>query len=273
MIDPQLSAAGEALIVTGMFDQDHRYRHRRSRGTRDWLLFATEAGAGFCATGQHRVRLEPRSLACYVPGTPQDYGTETAPGHWRFHWAHVDPRPEWPALLAWPSVCPGLRYLVIDDEALFAAIRSSFAVCHHDALGPLSQHQELARNALERVLLLADCANPATSGPRLDPRVRRALEHIGSHLDRALSLVDLAAHCDSSASRLAHLFREQVGVPPMRFHEQQRLQRAARLLVSSALPVHAIAAQVGFGDPFYFSNRFRRHHGCSPRAWRRRCAD
>ncbi|MFW5829319.1 MAG: helix-turn-helix domain-containing protein, partial [Planctomycetota bacterium] len=29
----------------------------------------------------------------------------------------------------------------------------------------------------------------------------------------------------------------------------------------------------GYGDAFAFSKAFRRHHGCSPSAWRRRLQD
>ena len=35
--------------------------------------------------------------------------------------------------------------------------------------------------------------------------------------------------------------------------------------------VAAVAARFGFGNEFYFSRFFRRHHGLSPSQWRRQC--
>jgi len=56
----------------------------------------------------------------------------------------------------------------------------------------------------------------------------------------------------------------------MRYLERVRLDRARRLLDSTALPVLRVAASVGFEDAFYFSRRFKRDTGSSPRAWRGR---
>jgi AraC family transcriptional regulator of arabinose operon len=38
----------------------------------------------------------------------------------------------------------------------------------------------------------------------------------------------------------------------------------------TSLGIAEIAAQVGYDDPFYFTNRFRRHAGKSPTQYRRR---
>lgn len=272
MVDPSLERGGrDRQILTGHFDQDTAYRHRRARGSVDWLVFATVEGAGFLATGATRIILPAGHLACYLPGTPQDYGTDPAAGHWDFYWAHVEPRPTWLPWLAWPEVGPGLRHLVIDDEDLIAAVHTALGAMHHDALSPLATGEELACNAFERALLLAHLANPAAADGGLDPRVRRALAYMGANLHRPLGLGGIAAHCDCSPSRLAHLFRDQVGQPPVRFHEQQRLRRAAELLRATDLPVQEVAAEIGFEDPFYFSNRFRRHFDLSPSEWRRSC--
>ena len=65
---------------------------------------------------------------------------------------------------------------------------------------------------------------------------------------------------------------EQLGVPPARFVERRRIERAQGLLESSALPIGAIAEITGFSSQFYFANRFAVITGMSPTAWRRRRA-
>jgi AraC-like DNA-binding protein len=48
-----------------------------------------------------------------------------------------------------------------------------------------------------------------------------------------------------------------------------RMQHAAELLQTTALPVAEIARRVGHRQPAQFAHAFRRHHGLSPTALRR----
>jgi AraC family transcriptional regulator of arabinose operon len=54
----------------------------------------------------------------------------------------------------------------------------------------------------------------------------------------------------------------------MEFVERQRIERARQLLVMTSLSVKEIGRGVGFESPFYFSLRFKRHTGKSPRSFR-----
>ena len=57
---------------------------------------------------------------------------------------------------------------------------------------------------------------------------------------------------------------------PQQFLEQQRLDRARQLLELSGRSIGDIAADVGFDNPFYFTLRFKRLTGLSPRDYRKR---
>lgn len=128
----------------------------------------------------------------------------------------------------------------------------------------------MAITALESALQWIDEANPLadTAAEAVDPRVRTAMDLLCRRLNERLTVEDLADACCLSASRLAHLFREQVGQSPMRFLEAQRIRRARELLEHSALGVAEISDRVGFESPFYFSRRFSLAVGMSPRAYR-----
>ena len=43
---------------------------------------------------------------------------------------------------------------------------------------------------------------------------------------------------------------------------------AKRLLTYEKLSVKAVAFELGFNDPFYFSNFFKKHSGISPKAYK-----
>jgi AraC family transcriptional regulator of arabinose operon len=46
------------------------------------------------------------------------------------------------------------------------------------------------------------------------------------------------------------------------------MQMASRLLRLTGFTITEVAAEVGYADPFYFSNRFRRYSGKSPSQFR-----
>ena len=72
-----------------------------------------------------------------------------------------------------------------------------------------------------------------------------------------------------SPSRLAHLFREQVGVSIVRWREDQRIMRAKLLLQTTPMPVAVIGQQVGYDDQLYFSRVFKKRVGMSPSDYRK----
>ena len=65
-------------------------------------------------------------------------------------------------------------------------------------------------------------------------------------------------------------FRQQAGVPPHRYHCQQLVNLAARMLDSTDLKSAEIARTLGFCDEAYFSRVFKKMTGRSPRAYRKR---
>ncbi len=64
-------------------------------------------------------------------------------------------------------------------------------------------------------------------------------------------------------------FVRHMGVPPGRFRERQRIEKARQLLQSKRLTNKELADTLGFYDEAHFSKSFRRHVGLSPRAFSR----
>jgi AraC family transcriptional regulator of arabinose operon len=127
---------------------------------------------------------------------------------------------------------------------------------------------DLAGNALEEALLWANVVASKNPWMSMDDRVRKAADYLVANLREPFRLENLARHCGASVSRLAHLFKEQTGSSPQQYLERHRMQHAGRLLRLTSLGIGEIAAEVGYEDPFYFSNRFRRHSGKSPSQYR-----
>ncbi|WP_438486926.1 GlxA family transcriptional regulator [Streptomyces sp. S186] len=88
------------------------------------------------------------------------------------------------------------------------------------------------------------------------------------HLDRPLSLRELAAREAMSVRTFTRRFREEVGMSPVRWLTRQRVERARQLLEESELTVDRIAAESGFGTAASLRQHFQAALGVSPRAYR-----
>ena len=106
---------------------------------------------------------------------------------------------------------------------------------------------------------------PAPQGSTLEP----LLDWIQDNLSRDLSLPDIAAHAGLSTRTLIRRFRDQTGTTPLQWLHRARIRRAQHLLETTQHSVERIAAQVGFGSPTAFRDRFKRTTGISPNTYRR----
>ena len=83
-----------------------------------------------------------------------------------------------------------------------------------------------------------------------------------------LSLGEFAQSVNLSVWRLCHIFKSDVGMPPIRFLRLLRMERAKHLLESSFLSVKEIAYQVGLNDESHFVRDFKSTYGFSPALYR-----
>ena len=83
-----------------------------------------------------------------------------------------------------------------------------------------------------------------------------------------LSLGEFAQSVNLSVWRLCHIFKSDVGMPPIRYLRLLRMERAKDLLESSFLSVKEIAFQVGLNDESHFVRDFKSTYGFSPALYR-----
>lgn len=99
-------------------------------------------------------------------------------------------------------------------------------------------------------------------------RILPAVELVGLHPERRVSLAEAAATCQLSVTRFRFLFRRMMGVSFGQFALRNRLAHAAHLLLSTSLSVEAVAKEVGFADGSHLHRTFRKHYGRTPRSRR-----
>lgn len=100
---------------------------------------------------------------------------------------------------------------------------------------------------------------------RIDPRVQQALTAVHASAGRRAPLPVLAGQVHLSPSRLAALFRHDIGIPLRRYLLWLRLIDAVEALAAGADLTRA-AHHAGFADSAHLSRTFRRMFGMPPAA-------
>ncbi|MFF0862886.1 GlxA family transcriptional regulator [Nonomuraea sp. NPDC003560] len=101
-----------------------------------------------------------------------------------------------------------------------------------------------------------------------DGLVRRIVEHISANLAADLTAATLAAAAGVSERHLTRLFLRHLGQTPGRFVRRARTEGAAQLLVSTSLPMSAIAVRCGFGTAETLRQAFVDRYGIPPSRYR-----
>jgi len=152
-----------------------------------------------------------------------------------------------------------------------SAALPALAIAAADGWGP--SLEEIAIEALGRAHSTADGDAPvAPVRPRDERRAVEAMRSIDAGAAEPLSLADMARRAGLGRYHFLRAFRAATGTTPHQYLIAARLRRAARLLLTTALPVTEVALEAGFGDLSNFIRTFRRAAGRSPRAFRLRGA-
>src|ERR1700730_15774941 len=97
-----------------------------------------------------------------------------------------------------------------------------------------------------------------------DRRVQVVKILIEDNLHRRLDLSEMAKAVNLSPWRLGHLFKDEVGISPLRYLTLVRLQKARQDLEAGFLTVREIGASVGIPNASHFNRSFKASYGSSP---------
>jgi AraC-like DNA-binding protein len=102
-----------------------------------------------------------------------------------------------------------------------------------------------------------------------DRGVARALALMHAHPAQAWTVEELAGRIGMSRSGLAQRFTDLLGMPPMQYLAQWRLQVAAQKL-RLGRPLASVAEEIGYESEAAFNRAFKREFGMPPATWRKK---
>lgn len=163
------------------------------------------------------------------------------------------------------------------DPGVAAWCQAAMDITHNlDRFGSLWLSHRAACASMEDFLLSAfslvfapEEELPAAAGRGNERCVRKAKEYIHAHLDRALSLCEIADYACVSARTLESAFRRHGEASPLSYAREQRLLAAHEALSEASrhgrdVAVTVVALNYGFIHLGRFAAQYRKRFGCSP---------
>ncbi|GAB2912262.1 GlxA family transcriptional regulator [Streptomyces mayteni] len=186
------------------------------------------------------------------------------------HWRSV---PEFRAHFPNVDLRPDVLYVDEGDVLTSAGEASGIDLCLHMVR---RDHGTAIANAVARTTVVPPHRDggqaqfiPRPMPSQLRSSTARARAWALRHLDRPLSLSELAARESMSVRTFSRRFREETGQTPVQWLTRQRIDHARQLLEETDHSVDRIAADTGFGTAASLRQHMRALIGVSPRAYRR----
>lgn len=106
--------------------------------------------------------------------------------------------------------------------------------------------------------------------PVRDSRIDKALTLLNADISKRWTVELLARAVGLSRPAFARQFFRVLGLSPMRYLTQKRMQIAASILLGSDAALAEVATQIGYRSEFAFNRAFKRHYQVPPGVYRDR---
>lgn len=119
--------------------------------------------------------------------------------------------------------------------------------------------------------ILADCIQLQFKSDltTTELRIQEIISYLQAHRDESFHSRDIEQHMGLSYKYMEESFKKRVGLTIQQYHTAIRIQEAERLLSATQDSISEISEKLGYQDPLYFSNVFKKATGVSPRNYRK----
>ena len=238
----------------------------RPEGSPQMVFIHCIEGEGWARVDENVFRVQPGEALVVPPNVPHAYGADPI-SPWTIYWVHM----------AGAKADTLVRLLEISPASatLFPGHDPALPALFDRIIYLLNQGYSADGLMAAATVLHQMAAHLVTTRHRQpggedshDAKIKHVIDMMNHSLDRGLTIEELARGINLSVSHFAFVFRKRTGFPALDYFIRLKMQRACFLLDTTNLSVKAIAAELGFEDPLYFSRRFRRVHNCSPVQYR-----
>jgi AraC family transcriptional regulator, arabinose operon regulatory protein len=259
----------QRLYITsiGLYPKAAFHARKRKKGCNQHILIYCVQGEGWYEIQGERHPIKPNQAILLPAHVPHQYGADIQKP-WTIYWLHFTG--DYAGVFL-NYLCPQNQFLPLDLPPDPKRI-----VLFEDIFNRLTMADNLDNLVYANSCFyhfLATLKSPVykqKTGEALKEMdaVELAITFMKAHLNKNLSLRELAGQAGMSASHFSALFRKKTNNSPVNFFTCLRVQKACELLENSRLKIKDIAHQVGFHDPYHFTRVFTQVTGHPPKKFR-----
>ncbi|MEP5231832.1 MAG: AraC family transcriptional regulator [Alloalcanivorax sp.] len=249
----------------GFYPQASGHRMARQKPADDLLIYCV-SGAGQVAYGGQSQPVEAGELLLLPAGLAHRYYANPQ-RPWSIYWVHLGG----PEVQGYFDEIAGLRQPGIRKVrvGVHSRLAEDFQALMAAATSAQPEHLIYAANLLRSLLAYAALMRRQHQVRHATLDVARVNSYLQTAMDQRLSLDALiAATSDLSRYHFIREYKRQTGQTPMQAFLRIKVSHACYLLDISDQSVAAIALQLGYDDPYYFSRLFKKVMRVSPQQYR-----
>lgn len=236
--------------------------YTKRSGWKNYQLIYTHSGSGILNMNNQVYYLRPESL-CLLDCRPYHYYFASDDSGWEYSFIHFDG--------------PSAEYLhdeIANKGLVFQNLKNTKIKQKYEKIVELAKRNPEdfdLRFHLDLTSLLVElaCSSPARPETILPAWMSQIQAYIIENYNREWTVKDLAEQSCLSESRFAHVFKDILGVSPIEYRDQLRIEHAKVFLSNTSYSVEQIAEATGFRTIPGFYSAFSRHAGITPGKYRK----
>jgi PAS domain S-box-containing protein len=108
---------------------------------------------------------------------------------------------------------------------------------------------------------------PSTTALAVE-HIEKAIDWMHENIHEHVTLKELCSQLYLTEAHFIRLFRENQGIPPMKYFTRLKIDAAANLLLETTTPIYEISEIFAFNSPAHFCRTFKQYMGMSPSHYR-----
>lgn len=254
------------ITAIGYYPNAMHHQIHRPEGAPDFIFIYCETGEGTIIVDGHPFDLSPNTYFIIPKGVPHQYkSSESLP--WTIYWAHFNGPAAKTLFKRGLGIDKELRIKTFAfNESIFQLFNQTLAMLEHNYktaqlevtnlnflhfLSRFVYHEQINHNIYD------------------NDNISLSIKFMKENLSKSIALDELASRSGISASHFALLFKKKMGVAPIHYFNQLKIQKSCQYLYFTKSSIKVICQELGFDDPYYFSRLFKKCMGVSPYHYRK----
>jgi AraC family transcriptional regulator of arabinose operon len=228
-------------------------------------LYFIEEGEGWLKIGDKEFHPKPGQLCLMPAHVKQSYSTVIDRKPFLKYWCHFTVTAGPFDLFQWIGVP---FFIDVEDTERMTELFAQLTALHGSrSLVSVLQEKSIMLEIISRYLGQVPVRVLKHRSEEMD-RLTVIHDYVENHLHTSMSIDEMAAALHLHPNYFIAYFRKHFGIPPAKYVNRKRAERAKLLLTTTPLSVKEIAERTGFADTNHFTKFFRKESGHSPTEFR-----